>query len=212
MKLGARFSSPLSSLQPRFQNKAPRNEGLFLLRYTSYMEPGTNLPQDKNVKLATKCAHVDRPEKAKGMCQSCYRAAKKAEEIEKGGVKLDEESGVDKKTGLGAERDLASDPEATKRFYQIMWTWLEQGAKADEPIITTDSKGKAQRDFRLEARLRESVDQRAMKAATVLGRAYIAERHVEEKPEQLMVDGISEAIKGWGEVIEMKVKGKKADA
>ena len=209
MKLGARFSSPLSSLQPRFQNKAPRNEGLFLLRYTRYMDTPLQ-QQDKTVKLATKCAHVDRPEKAKGMCQSCYRAAKKAEEIEKGGVKLDEETGVDKKTGVGAERDLASDPEATKRFYQIMWSWLEQGAKSDEPIIVEDSKGKKTRDFRLEARMRESVDQRAMKAATVLGRAYIAERHVEEKPEQIMVDGIAEGINGWMGVVNMK--GKKADA
>jgi len=164
----------------------------------------------KNVKLATKCAHVDRPEKARGMCQSCYRAAKKAEELEKGDVRLDEETGVDKKTGVGTEKDLSNDPEAVKRFYSIMWTWLEQGAKADEPIITVDSKGKAQRDFKLEARLRESVDQRAMKAATVLGRAYIAERHVEEKPEQLMVDGIGEAVGGWMSVVKMK--GNKTDA
>jgi len=210
MKFGARFLLPLILPPPRPQFKPPRNEGVFLLRYTRGME--TPLPQQDKplVKLATKCPHVDRPEKARGMCQSCYRAAKKAEELEQGKVKLDDETGADRKTGTGAEKDLSNDPEAVKRFYSIMWTWLEQGAKADEPIVTVDSKGKPQRDFKLEARLRESVDQRAMKAATVLGRAYIAERHVEEKPEQLMVDGIGDAVSGWMGVIGMK--GKKADA
>src|SRR6185312_16569682 len=101
MKFGARFLLPSILPPPRPQIQGPlAMRGSFLLRYTRYMEV-TPQSQDptKNVKLATKCAHVDRPEKARGMCQSCYRAAKKAEELEKGDVRLDEETGVDKKTG-----------------------------------------------------------------------------------------------------------------
>jgi hypothetical protein len=164
------------------------------------------------VPLATKCAHPDRPLKARGMCQSCYRAALKADDLASGKIKLDEETGADAKTGLGVEKDFVNDPTAVQRFYAILWNWLEDSQKADEPIITTDSKGKPQRNFQLEARMRESTDQRAMKAATVLGRAYIAERHVEEKPADLGVEGLGEIAGGWLGVAASKGTGKKSDA
>lgn len=163
-----------------------------------------------SVKLATNCPHPDKPAKAKGMCQSCYRALKRAEDVESGKVKFDEETGAPAGGGE-VTKDFVNDPEAVKRFYAIMWNWLEEAAKAQEPIITTDEKGKSMRDFKLEARMRESTDQRAMKSATVLGRAYIVERHVEEKPADLPVEGMSEIVQGWMKVGNMK-KGSKADA
>lgn len=167
-------------------------------------------PQEKQVKLATKCPHVDKPEKAKGMCQSCYRAAKRAEDIASGKVKVNEETLVESSTNSPVEMDLVNDPEAVKRFYQIMWSWLEKANSAQEPIVTVNSKGKSVRDFKLEARMQENADQRGIKAAQILGRAYIAERHVEEKPAELGVEGMGDMMSGWLRVDSMK--GKKADA
>jgi hypothetical protein len=167
-------------------------------------------PEQKTPRLASKCPHVDKPEKARGMCQSCYRAAKKAEELESGAVSLDDESGADKKTGRGVEKDLASDPNAVRRFYEIMWSWLEDSQKSDEPIIV-EEKGKKKRDFKLEARLRESTDQRAMKAAQVLGRAYIVERTSQDKPQSIQIDGIGDIVQGWMGVSSMKKGSKEED-
>lgn len=154
-------------------------------------------------KLATACEHTDKPEFARKVCQSCYKAQRKAEEIEVGKVKLDDERGVEAKTGAPVERDFVNDPEAVKEFYSIMWSWLK-GAQI-EPVYTFDKKsGKDFRDVRTEARLLEEASGRAMKAATVLGRAYIAERHVEEKPTELPVDGMGDMMKGWMNVAQMK--------
>lgn len=163
-----------------------------------------------SIKLATKCPHPDKPEKAKGMCQSCYRAARKAEEVGSGKVKLDEETGVEVKTGEPVEMDFVNDPQAVKEFYRIMWGWLQEAQKAQQPIITL-VKGKPVRDFKLETRMQEVSLVRSTKAATILGRAYIAERHVEEKPAELPVDGMSNMISGWV-AVEQIGKGKKLDA
>lgn len=167
-------------------------------------------PSEKQVKLAFKCPHVDRPEKAKGMCQSCYRAAKKAEDIASGKIKINEETLKEASSNSPVEVDLVNDPAAVKRFYGIMWSWLEKANSAQEPIITVDKKGKSVRDFKLEARMQEASDQRGIKAAQILGRAYIAERVVEEKPADLGVDGMGDMMRGWNQVADMK--GKKADA
>lgn len=169
------------------------------------------MDSSSEVKLATKCPHLDKPEKAKGMCQPCYRAMKRAEEVESGKVKLDEETGKVVKSGEPVEMDFVNDPEAVKQFYQIMWGWLQEAQQAKEPIVTV-VKGKPQRDFKLEARMQEVSLVRATKAATILGRAYIAERHVEEKPTELPVDGMREMLSGWVSVENIGKGKKKADA
>lgn len=163
------------------------------------------------VKLATKCPHTDKPEKAKGLCQPCYRAQKKAEEIESGKVRVDEETGKDVKTGEPVEMDFVNDPSAITEFYKIMWGWLRLDEEETE-IYVTDKKGNKVRDQKLEVRAQELNLAKKTKAATILGRAYIAERHVEEKPAELPVQGMGDMLAGWTAVEQMGGKGKKADA
>lgn len=172
-------------------------------------------PLTPSLKLATKCSHLDKPEKARGMCQSCYRALKRAEEVESGVVKVDEETGADARTGGGVEMDFVSDPQAIKQFYKLMWQWMLDG-EGGEPIIVQGKGGKMVRDFKLETRMQEMALAKKTKAATILGRAYIAERHVEEKPSELPVEGMGDMMKGWGKVEQMasslSSKGKNTDA
>lgn len=151
--------------------------------------------------------HPDRPVKARGLCQSCYRAAVHAEKVASGAIKIDEDSGVNSKTGAPVEKDLSSDPTAVAEFFQILWGWLREAGKPIEPILTVGDNGKPFRNFSLEARKRESVDQKAMKAATVLGKAYIVERHIEDKPSDLPVEGMKEMVGGWMSIANMG-KGK----
>lgn len=155
--------------------------------------------------LATRCPHPDRPAKSKGMCQSCYRANQKAEALSKGEIKLDEEKGTDKKTGEPLELDFVNDPSAVREFYRILWGWLQAVQEAEKPIIV-EVNGKQTRDFQLEARLKENATQKAMKAATVLGRAYIAERKIEEKPAEIQVEGMKDIVGGWMTVANSKKK------
>lgn len=161
------------------------------------------MPSPVEKKLASACEHTDKPEFARKVCQSCYKAQRKAEELETGKVKLDDERGVEAKTGAPVERDFVNDPEAVKEFYSIMWSWL-RGAQIEEVWVADKKTGKESRDVRTEARLLEEASGRAMKAATVLGRAYIAERHVEEKPAALPVNGMGDMMAGWDKVIGMK--------
>lgn len=144
--------------------------------------------------------HPDRPAKSGTLCQSCYRAQLKAKKLAEGAIRVDEEKGTEVGTGAPVERDLVNDPAAVREFYKILWGWLLAAQKAQEPVLDEDGNI----DWRLTARLREGTANLGMKSATVLGRAYIAERRIEEKPEELPVSGLGDVAAGWKQVSEIK--------
>lgn len=122
--------------------------------------------------------HPSRPEKAKGMCQACYRADLKAKTLAKEleGTKATN----DDKNENAVVRDLEKDPAVKARFLQIMWEWLE--APQNVPECWDVKDGKKVRDWETQARLQEVAQRKADKAATVLGRAYVVEKREEVKP------------------------------
>lgn len=137
--------------------------------------------------------HPDLSEKAKGLCAKCYRADLKAKAdaraLERGPAKSDE------KNAEIVLRDLEKDPEVKKRFFELMWSWLDNADIA--PIYKMEGDRKV-RDYATEAKLGEIAQRRADKAATVLGRAYVVEKREEVKPVPLPLGSEIDAS-GWGD-------------
>jgi len=136
--------------------------------------------------------HPSRPEKAKGMCSPCYRADLKAK-AEAAALERSKATEGDKNE-TAILRDLEKDPEAKKRFYEIMWAWLD--AAANVPECWKTENGKRVRDYATEAKLSEIAQRKGDKAATVLGRAYVVEKREEIKPEPLPLGPEIDAS-GW---------------
>lgn len=152
-----------------------------------------------NERMKATC-HPDRPAKAKGLCESCYvmarRAEKKAEarakEIADGKVEVDEETGLAK----NGQPVIPIDKDEKAIFKLIMWKWINEYEASTEQKCFDES---GNRDFRTEVRLRDLKAQLAMKGATILSRELITEKKeekgaLEELPGQ--ADLMSFA-KGW---------------
>jgi hypothetical protein len=90
--------------------------------------------------------------------------------------------------------DLEKDPAAKKKFYAIMWAWLD--AAANVPECWKTENGKRVRDHATEAKLSEIAQRKGDKAATVLGRAYVVEKREEIKPVPLPLGAEIDAT-GW---------------
>lgn len=123
--------------------------------------------------------HPDRPERARGLCGPCYYADLKAKKAAEALARAPVNS---PKTQDAAVADLEKDPEAKKRFYKMMWEWLEA---TEVPAIYKLEGGRRTRDYATEAKLAEVAQRKADKAATVLGRAYVVEKREEVKPTPL---------------------------
>lgn len=159
-------------------------------------------PDETNTpKLATKCEHALRPEKARGKCQSCYRKEFRAEKLADDLKKRRGEASLEKGADL-AKQEWDKDPGLKTEFGQIMWEWL-RGAKV-EPIYVEEN-GKKIRDYATETRWREMAMRAADKAATVLGKAYVTEKVEEVKPQPLPI-GESVDTSGWEGVAEELVE------
>ena len=154
---------------------------------------------DEQKKARAQC-HPDKPAKAKGLCVNCYmahrraeaKARAKAQAIETGKIRVDEEMGVDSATG--AVIDFPDDKAASLRLKQILWGWIETAEKA---VIVTGEDGS--RDYRTEVRLRDMQAQMAMRAASILGRQLIGEKR-EDRPPMEELPGqnlLSQFAQGW---------------
>lgn len=164
-------------------------------------------PETKHKPFTRATCHPDRWMKAKGLCSNCYetnrRAEIRAQEINAGEVQIDEETGLEVRedgTEQPVEMDLTSDPRAVFEFYKIMWSWLRGMQEAEVPIRIPGTQAL---DHKTMTRNREIALAKATRAASVLGRAYIAERRIEERPEELPVAGMGDMIAGWKQVQEM---------
>lgn len=94
------------------------------------------------------------------------------------------------------ELEMDKDPELKKEFLKIMWGWLRAPQEVPECWVGDARDGK--RDWASEARLGETAQKKADKAATVLGRAYVTEKVDEIKPQPLPIGGAVDTS-GWFE-------------
>jgi hypothetical protein len=129
---------------------------------------------------ASRCPHVTRLEKAKGLCSPCYRAQQKAERIAKNRIKVDDETGLEVKTG----KDIlaTSEVDEAKELERILWSWIKDHEKVANAEYFDEA---GNRDYRTEVRMQDLKAQLAMKGATILSRKLIAEKKDETKPEDL---------------------------
>lgn len=146
-------------------------------------------------KLATKCVHTDRPEKARGLCGSCYNASVKAEKaakaIENNSIRVDDNDEVDLRNAptYPAGLNIEDDEVAKRMFEKILWGWIFEGEKVTDRPVGMDVK-----DW---VRLKEVTASKAMKAATILGRKFIVEKKEIVQPQAIPVAGAEEAVGNW---------------
>jgi hypothetical protein len=166
------------------------------------------MPLDAKPK-ATLCSHLDRPEKAKGRCASCYNSWLKAEKaataVANDQVRIEGNDEVDLRwqPAIPKGLDLEDDDVAKKEFERILWGWIFEGEK-----LATRPDEIEPKDW---IKLKEVTASKAMKAATILGRKFIVEKKEVITPQRIPVAGAEDAVAGWAEVAALSMNHKNKD-